>query len=48
MPRLAVLDPAKPWIDEMREHYTRPKPPPRPLTGWVYDLDDLADVFGSR
>ncbi|MFJ7278486.1 tyrosine-type recombinase/integrase [Kitasatospora sp. NPDC098663] len=42
----------RPRIDEVitkvHEHYTRPKPPPRPLTGWTYDPDDLADVFGSR
>ncbi|MEU8893424.1 tyrosine-type recombinase/integrase [Streptomyces sp. NPDC048442] len=42
----------RPRIDEViakvHEHYTRPKPPPRPLTGWTYDPDDLADVFGNR
>jgi integrase len=42
----------RPRIDEViakvHEHYTRPKPPPRPLTGWKYDPDDLADVFGNR
>ena len=40
----------RPRIDEViakvHEHYTRPKPTPRPLTGWAYDPDDLADVFG--
>ncbi|WP_345553928.1 tyrosine-type recombinase/integrase [Streptomyces lannensis] len=34
-------------IAKVHEHYTRPKPPPRPLTGWTYDPNDLADVFGS-
>ncbi|MER6330552.1 tyrosine-type recombinase/integrase [Streptomyces sp. NPDC001034] len=34
-------------IAKVHEHYTRPKPPPRPLTGWSYDPNDLADVFGS-
>ncbi|MFJ9854984.1 tyrosine-type recombinase/integrase [Streptomyces sp. NPDC101150] len=42
----------RPRIDEVitkvHEHYARPKPPPRPLTGWTYDPDDLADVFGNR
>ena len=33
-------------IAKVHEHYTRPKLPPRPLTGWTYDPDDLADVFG--
>lgn len=35
-------------IAKVHEHYTRPKPPPRPLTGWSYDPQDLADVFGQR
>jgi hypothetical protein len=34
-------------IAKVHEHYTRPKPPPRPLTGWSYDSQDLADVFGA-
>ena len=34
-------------IAKVHEHYTRPKPQPRPLDGWSYDLRDLADVFGS-
>lgn len=34
-------------IARVHEHYTRPKPAPRPLTGWSYDPDDLADVFGT-
>ncbi|MEV7810311.1 site-specific integrase [Streptomyces flaveolus] len=34
-------------IAKVHEHYTRPKPPPRPLTGWTYDPNDLTDVFGS-
>ncbi|WP_093497056.1 hypothetical protein [Streptomyces sp. Ag109_O5-10] len=34
-------------IAKVHEHYTRPKPPPRPLPGWSYDPDDLADVCGS-
>jgi integrase len=33
-------------IAKVHEHYTRPKPPPRPLAGWSYDPQDLADVFG--
>ncbi|MDQ0946021.1 site-specific integrase [Streptomyces sp. V1I1] len=42
----------RPRIDEViskvHEHYTRPNSPPQPLTGWTYDPDDLADVFGSN
>ena len=42
----------RPRVDEViakvHEHYIRPKPPPRPLTGWSYDPQDLADVFGQR
>lgn len=42
----------RPRIDEViakvHEHYTRPRPEPRPLTGWTYDPDDLADVFGNH
>lgn len=33
-------------IAKVHEHYTRLKPPPLPLTGWTYDPNDLADVFG--
>jgi integrase len=40
----------RPRIDEViakvHEHYTRPKPQPRPMDGWSYDSQDLADVFG--
>jgi integrase len=35
-------------IAKVHEHYTRPKPQPRPSTGWTYDPDDLADVFGTE
>lgn len=35
-------------IAKVHEHYTRPKPEPRPLAGWDYDPDDLADVFGDN
>jgi integrase/recombinase XerC len=35
-------------IAKVHEHYLRPKPEPRSLTGWEYDPDDLADVFGGR
>jgi integrase/recombinase XerC len=34
-------------IAKVHEHYTRPKPAPRPLAGWDYDPRDLADVFGQ-
>ncbi|WP_329064174.1 tyrosine-type recombinase/integrase [Amycolatopsis sp. NBC_01480] len=34
-------------IAKVHEHYTRPKPPPRPLNGCSYDPQDLADVFGQ-
>ncbi|MEV1173401.1 site-specific integrase [Nonomuraea sp. NPDC049784] len=34
-------------IAKVHEHYVRPKPEPQPLTGWDYDPDDLADVFGQ-
>ncbi|MGH3739294.1 MAG: tyrosine-type recombinase/integrase [Micromonosporaceae bacterium] len=34
-------------IAKVHEHYTRPQPPPRRLTGWSYDPQDLADVFGQ-
>jgi integrase/recombinase XerC len=41
----------RPRIDEViakvHEHYMRPKPTPKLLTGWDYDPDDLADVFGT-
>lgn len=33
-------------IAKVHEHYTRPKPQLRPLTGWSYDSQDLTDVFG--
>ncbi len=33
-------------IAKVHEHYTRPKPQPRPLAGWSYHPQDLADVFG--
>ncbi|WP_165969419.1 site-specific integrase [Actinomadura sp. KC06] len=35
-------------IAKVHEHYTRPRPKPRPLDGWDYDPDDLADVFGRQ
>jgi integrase/recombinase XerC len=35
-------------IAKVHEHYVRPKPQPRPLTGWDYDPDDLAAVFGPQ
>jgi integrase len=34
-------------IAKVHEHYVRPKPEPRPLVGWDYNPDDLADVFGT-
>src|SRR5260221_481345 len=34
-------------IAKMHEHYTRPRPEPRPLSGWDYDPGDLADLFGQ-
>lgn len=34
-------------IAKVHEHYTRPRPQPRPLDGWSYDPQDLADVFGA-
>jgi integrase len=34
-------------IAKVHEHYTRPRPEPRALSGWNYDPDDLADVFGQ-
>lgn len=34
-------------IAKMHEHYTRPRPEPRPLAGWDYDPGDLADLFGA-
>ena len=34
-------------IAKIHEHYTRPKPAPKPLDGWDYDPQDLADVFGD-
>lgn len=34
-------------IARVHEHYTRPKPAPRPLKGWSYDPQDLADCFGQ-
>ncbi len=34
-------------IAKVREHYTRPRPQPRPLAGWDYDAGDLADLFGQ-
>lgn len=34
-------------IAKMHEHYTRPRPAPRPLSGWDYDPGDLADLFGQ-
>lgn len=34
-------------IAKVHEHYTRPRPQPRPLDGWTYDPQDLADVFGA-
>jgi integrase/recombinase XerC len=34
-------------IAKVHEHYTRPRPEPRPLSGWAYDPGDLADVFGQ-
>jgi len=41
----------RPRVDEViakvHEHYIRPKPTPRPLTGWDYDPRDIADVFGQ-
>lgn len=41
----------RPRVDEViarvQEHYTRPKPAPRLVTGWAYDPGDLADVFGT-
>lgn len=41
----------QPRIDEViakvQEHYLRPPPQPAPLTGWQYDLNDLADVLGG-
>lgn len=41
----------RPRVDEVisrvQEHYGRPKPVPDPSTGWTYDPDDLADVFGT-
>jgi integrase len=33
-------------IAKVHEHYTRSRPAPRPLDGWSYDPQDLADVFG--
>jgi len=33
-------------IAKVREHYTRPRPQPRPLAGWDYHAGDLADLFG--
>lgn len=33
-------------IAKVHEHYTRPKPSPRPLDGWAYDDADLDDIFG--
>lgn len=42
----------RPRVDEViarvHEHYTRPRPQPRPLTGWTYDEQDLADLFGAE
>lgn len=41
----------QPRIDEViakvQEHYLRPPPQPARLTGWQYDPNDLADVFGG-
>jgi integrase len=34
-------------VAKVQEHYSRPKPQPRPAAGWDYDPQDLADVFGS-
>jgi integrase/recombinase XerC len=40
----------RPRVDEViarvQEHYNRPKPVPEASTGWIYDRDDLAEVFG--
>ena len=41
----------RPRVDEViarvQEHYNRPEPVPDPSTGWTYDRDDLAEVFGT-
>jgi integrase len=41
----------RPRVDEViarvQEHYNRPAPAPDPSTGWTYDRDDLAEVFGT-
>ena len=41
----------RPRVDEVlarvQEHYVRPKPVPDPSTGWIYDRDDLAEMFGT-
>jgi integrase len=35
-------------ITRVHEHYERPRPESRALSGWDYDPADLADVFGQR
>jgi integrase len=41
----------RPRVDEViarvQEHYNRPEPVPDPSTGWTYDHEDLAEVFGT-
>ncbi len=42
----------RPRVDEViarvQQHYSRPTPAPDPsTTGWTYDRDDLAEVFGT-
>ena len=41
----------RPRVDEViarvQEHYHRPTSVPDPSTGWTYDRDDLAEVFGT-
>jgi hypothetical protein len=34
-------------IARVQEHYNRPEPVPDPSTGWTYDREDLAEVFGT-
>jgi integrase len=35
-------------IAKVHQHYSRPQPERRPLGGWTYDPQDLADVFGHH